>query len=254
MRRRIKLKKRNYIFKENKGKVIIIIIIFLFIFIIIIINFLNKKVSPILLDYAEIESRKMAGIIINNAVSKNIGDNVDINDFFLITKDNDEIKTIDFNPIVVNQILTKITTDVQTDLKYIQQGKVEMLDIRAGPLTDYDLNKLKKGIICEIPSGVIFNKSILTNIGPRIPVKISLAGSIASHVNTKVTDYGINSALIEVNIVLELSEQVILPFVKSKIKIESKIPVALKLVQGNVPNYYSNGINTNSPSLAFPVE
>lgn len=256
MKRKIKLKKRINLFGKNKKlKILILIFIFLFFSIIFSLNFINMKVNPVLLDYAELESRKIASIVINNAVSKNVTENIDIDELFLITRDsNGEIKTIDFNPITVNKILTQTTNSVQVNLKYIEQGKVELLDLSTSELIDYDLDKLKQGIIYEIPSGVIFSNSFLSNIGPTIPVKFSLVGDIVSYINTKVTDYGINNALIEVNIVLELSEQVILPFVSNKIEINTSIPVALKLIQGGVPNYYLSGIDKNSTSIALPIQ
>lgn len=250
---RIRLKGKNRL-NISKGKLFVFIIIFLFLAIYFSLKYINLKVNPILLDYAELESRKIASIVINNAVNKNVTENVDVEDLFLITKDaNDEIKTIDFNPITVNKLLTKTTNSVQMNLKYIEQGKIELLDLATNALIDYNKDKLKRGIIYEIPTGVIFGNSFLANIGPTIPVKFSLVGDIVSYVNTKITNYGINNALIEVNIVLELSEQVILPFVTNKIKIETTIPVALKLIQGSVPEYYMNGVQ-NSPSFALPIE
>lgn len=250
---RIRLKGKNRL-NISKGKLFVFIIIFLFLAIYFSLKYINLKVNPILLDYAELESRKIASIVINNAVNKNVTENVDVEDLFLITKDaNDEIKTIDFNPITVNKLLTKTTNSVQMNLKYIEQGKIELLDLATNALIDYNKDKLKQGIIYEIPTGVIFGNSFLANIGPTVPVKFSLVGDIISYVNTKITNYGINNALIEVNIVLELSEQVILPFVTNKIKIETTIPVALKLIQGSVPEYYMNGVQ-NSPSFALPIE
>lgn len=246
--------RRKLIRKENFIRVWVFIIVALIIGIFISLKWINKKVSPVLFDYAELESRKLASIIINNAVAKNVTENIDIDELFLITRDSDgEIKTIDFNPITVNKILTKTTNSVQVNLKYIEQGKVELLDIATDSLIDYDIDKLKQGIIYEIPSGVIFGSSFLANIGPKLPVKFSLVGDIVSYINTKVTNYGINNALIEVNIVLELSEQVILPFVTEKIKIATSVPVALKLIQGSVPSYYFNGMTENSPTLSIPI-
>lgn len=220
--------------------------------IVLILNFISLKVNPVLLDYAQMEARKIASIIINDAVNQNITNDIDIEELFIITRDtNNEVKTIDFNPIVVNQILTETTILVQSNLRYLEQGKVDMLNLTNNALIDYNQDKLKQGIIYEIPSGVIFGNSFLANIGPKIPVKFSLVGDIVGYINTNVTDYGINNALIEVNIVLELSEQVILPFVSEKITIDTTIPVALKLIQGSVPNYYLNGLN--SPSFALPI-
>lgn len=81
---------------------------------------------------------------------------------------------------------------------------------------------------------------------------MSLIGSITSYVNTKVTSYGINNALVEVNVILNLTEQVILPFAVDELNIETSIPVAMKLIEGSVPNYYLNGLDRNSTSIALP--
>jgi len=250
---RIKLKGKKRI-RLSKANLFVIIVIMLILAIYFSLRFINMKVNPILLDYAELESRKIASIVINNAVNKNVTQNINVDDLFLITKDElGDIKTIDFNPITVNKILTETTNSIQMNLKNIEQGKIELLDLSTNSLIEYDIDKLKKGIIYEIPTGVVFGNSFLANIGPTIPVKFSLVGDIVGYVSTKITDYGINNALIEINIVLELSEQVILPFVTNKIKIETTIPVALKLVQGSIPKYYLNGIQ-NSPSFALPIE
>ena len=241
MKKRIHLKRKFGFFKKKINFVIFIVII-LIIMIVLILNFISLKVNPVLLDYAQMEARKIASIIINDAVNQKITNDIDIEELFIITRDtNNEVKTIDFNPIVVNQILTETTILVQSNLRYLEQGKVDMLNLMNNALIDYNQDKLKQGIIYEIPSGVIFGNSFLANIGPKIPVKFSLVGDIVGYINTNVTDYGINNALIEVNIVLELSEQVILPFVSEKITIDTTIPVALKLIQGSVPNYYLNG-------------
>ncbi len=243
--RRIRLKKRI------KFKNSILIIFLLIISIFLALKFINLKVNPVLLDYANMEARKLASIIINDAINKNFND-IDIDELFIITKEENEIKAIDFNPIIVNQVLTNTTTLIQTNLKYLEQGKIELLNLNTDALIDYNTDKLRQGIIYEIPSGVIFGNSFLANIGPKIPVRFSLVGDIVSYVNTNVKDYGINNALIEVNIVLELSEQLILPFVTDKISIDITIPVALKLIQGTVPNYYLNGLQ-NSPAITLPI-
>jgi len=252
--RRIRLKRRIYLFKKkNKPKIIILIIIALIICIKLILNFINTKVNPVLSEYAELESRKLTSIVINNSISKNISQNIDMDNLFIITKDeNDNIKSIDFNPITVNKTLTDITKNIQNDLINIENGNIEVLEEK--DLNKYDKNKLKEGIICEIPTGVIFGNSFLANIGPKIPVRFSLMGDIISHINTNVTNYGINNAVIQINIVLEIQQQVILPFLTNKINIKTSIPVAIKLVQGEIPNYYLNGFNQNSHALALPIE
>jgi len=108
--------------KIKKSNLIILIIIGIILSIFFTMRFINMKVNPVLIDFAELESRKLASIVINNAISQNITQNIDVDELFLITRDNDgNIKTMDFNPITVNKILTQTTSSVQNNLKYIDK-------------------------------------------------------------------------------------------------------------------------------------
>lgn len=255
MNKRIHLRKKIILFnKKKKMNIFIFTTVLIVIFLFLIFKFINKQVSPVILNYAELEARKLATLVINTAINKNISNKIKSDEIFLITKDsNNQINTIDFNPAVVNNILTETTTIIQKELKKIEDGDV-------GGIESFDLdyvssnNKLKKGIIFEIPSGIIFQNAFFSNLGPTIPIKLSLVGDIISEVSTNVTNYGINNALIEVRICIKLTEQVILPLTTDKIEIESSVPVALKLIQGTVPNYYLNGISNSSNSLTIPTQ
>ena len=250
--KRIRLKKKLKIKKIN---ILLLAIILILIGIVLIFNFVNKKLSTVIMDYATLEAQKLSSIIINKAVSKHITEQVEPDDLFRVTQDsNGEIKSIDFNSSTVNKFLTETTNSIQINLRNIEKGDVDALEFSDSILVDYDKEKLKKGIIYEISSGIIFNNSLLNNIGPKIPVKISLVGDATSSVSSEVTNYGINNALIEVYVNLEINEQVILPFYEDVIKVTSKVPVALKLVTGTVPKYYVSGLNESTPSLVVPYE
>ena len=255
MNKRIHLRKKIILFnRKKKTNIFVFTAVFFVVCVILVFNFINKKVSPVILNYAELEARKLATLVINSAISKNISNKIKSDEIFLITKDsNNQISTIDFNPAIVNNILTETTTVIQKELKKIEDG--ELYDIKNFDL-DYisNNNKLKKGIIFEIPSGLVFENTFFSNLGPTIPIKLNLVGDIISEVTTKVTNYGINNALIEVRICIKLTEQVILPLTTDRIEIESSVPVALKLIQGTVPNYYLNGISNSSNSLTIPTQ
>ncbi len=254
MRRRIHLKKH----KKNKfgiGNIIIVILILILSMTFFSLNYLNKNVVPVLMSYASSQVRKLSNLIINRAISKQIAEDLNVEDMFIVTKtENGEIRTIDFDPIVVNKTLNKIVNTIQLNLKYLEEGKLELLELPDNVLIDYDEEKLSKGVIYEIPSGVIFNNALLANIGPKIPVKLSLVGDIVSNVTTKVTNYGINNALIEVSVFVQVESRVILPFITDTITVETDIPVAMKLVQGIVPDYLLGGLTNSSVPLTIPSE
>ena len=243
MYKRARYKHKLLIFNKYKKRKninkIIILIICLFLSIIFTFKFINKKVSPILFNYAESYVKKISNLIINKAISKQVAEDLNIDDL---------------NPILVNKTLTLITNNIQLNLKYLEEGKIDLIELPDNVDIDFNEDKISKGIIYEIPTGVIFNNSLLSNLGPKVPVKLSIIGDIVSTINTKVTNYGINNAIIEVSVLVEVEELVILPITTKKIKVETSIPVAIKLIQGTVPNYYFNGIDKNSPSLSIPIE
>ena len=207
------------------------------------------------MNYASMEAKKISSIVINDAVDKNITAEIETDKLFTITKENNgDIKSIDFNSALVNKFLTKATKAIQNDLKGIESGDLGSLNTSNNLLENYDEDKLKKGIICEVSSGVIFNNTFLANVGPKIPVKLNLIGDVTSTVSTDVTDYGINNALIQVYVNLKVSEQVIVPFYSKKIEIQTKVPVALKMISGSVPKYYMNGLSKETPSVVVPAE
>ncbi len=246
-------KKRKILLKIKKRNFILIIIIFLLFGIVLVFKFINSKVTPVFLALAKSETEKMATLIINDAVGKKVSDGLKTDNLFVINKDNKgKITSIDFNSVTVNKLLTTITTSVELNLKYLEEGRIDLLNLPDSILVSYDEKDLKKGIIYKIPSGAIFNNTVLSNIGPKIPVKLNLVGSITSNISTKTTNYGINNALIEVYVDLSVTLEVILPYTKKNTTVKTSIPVALKMIQGSVPSYYSN--SNNSPSISVPIE
>lgn len=230
---------------------IMLLLVFLFFFFIAIFRILHKKVTPILLAYANNESKKIATFLINDAISKKVVEELTIENLFLLTKnDSGEIISIDFNSVIVNKILSLTTNTVEISLKRVEEGRFEELEISDTLLIQYE-DSFKKGNFYEVPLGVVFNNSLLSNLGPKIPVKISLVGNIISGIETKVTNYGINNAMIEVYIHLQVNLQVILPFLSDTIQIDTLVPIAMKLIQGSVPEYYAG--NLSSPLLSVPV-
>lgn len=251
MQKRLHLKKKYFISFKKKSNLIILVVIGFIISLSYLFSFINQKFTPLIMDYAEMQAGRIATLVINQAINNEVTNEIDLDDLFIIIKDeNDQIKSMDFNPLSVNKMLSLVTNNVQVYLRKLESGKIEEIGLTS---SSYD-NKIEDGIIFEIPSGIIFGNSILNNIGPKIPVRISLVGDIISNVNTEVTSYGINNALIKINIDISVVEQVILPFTSKKITVSTNVPVAIKLVQGDIPHYYLNGEVSNSKVLSIPVE
>lgn len=258
MGKRIRLKKKLKYVRTRKRwtkSQKLIVSFFLVVFgICLLFSYVNRKVTPILTQYAETEIKKLSNLIINRAISKQMTEELNFDNLFLIDKNSaGEINTIDFNPTIVNKVLSTCTATVQLNLKYVEQGKLDQIDIPSALLTEYKNDKVKEGVIYEIPSGVVFGNTLLANLGPKIPVRLNLVGDIESNIHTKITDYGINNALVEVFVTMRVNEQVILPFSSKVIGVETDIPVAIKLISGKIPDSYFGNMNKTSSTFSIPV-
>ena len=233
--------------KIKKKNLFLIIIIFFILIIMLVLKYISKNINPILMEYAKEEATRLSSIILNDATKKNI-ENFDTDSLFIITKEKDNIKTIDFNSKEVNKLLTNITYYIQDYFKKIEEGEINELELSYFNYSNK--SKLKKGIIYEIPMGSLSKNSIISNIGPKIPVRINLYGEVISKIETKITNYGINNALIEVFININIKTRVILPFTSEIDNISISVPIAIKLIEGSVPNYYGG----NSKYYSIPLE
>lgn len=241
---RIILKKTKK--KKNGLLITIAILISVMTMTFLFINYYSKKALPIILSYAEAETKKLTILVINKAVTKQIN-NMDTNELFDIAYNKDgEITLIDFNSKKTSKILSTMTSLVELNLRAVEEGKIDMLELPDNSLSDYNMNLLEKGIIVEVPLGIITNSSLLYNIGPKIPVKLSLVGDVVTGFSSEVVEYGINNALLKLMIDIKVDTKIILPIVSDQITIDCSIPIAMKVIQGKIPSYYIDGFTTKS--------
>lgn len=235
-----------------KKKIFVITLILIIVLSLMSLNFLNRKVSPVLFNYAQSETKRLSTIIINKAINKQLANGIDLEELFQIVKNTDgEIQTIDFNPAVVNKILNTTTNVVLVNLKAVEEGNINFVE-----LPDILINNKnsQKGIIYELPIFVSTNNLLLSNLGPKIPIKLNVIGSVESNIKTNIKEYGINNALIEVFVEITVSEMVNVPFISNKVKVTSSVPIALKVIQGKVPRYYGGNLSKESNILSIPIE
>lgn len=235
--------------KKKKNKVIntiIIIFIFLVLFVVLFIRYYSNKSRDVLISYAEAETKKLTILVINKAITKQMTDEWADDIFDIVYNDKGEIVLIDFNSKNTSKILSTITSLIELNLRAIEEGKVDMLELPLNSLEDYDMDLLSKGIITYIPFGITTGSSLLSNLGPYIPVRLSLIGDVVTGFSTDVIEYGINNALIKLMIDVKVDTRVILPIVSEKVNVTASIPIAMKIVQGKIPDYYMNGFSSRS--------
>lgn len=242
---KLRYKKLNFSIKLRDR--ISIIIMLVCITILIIFKIINQKIMPILVNYAEIETERIAMAVINKSILK-YTTNEGLEDLIITnTNENNEIVSVDFNAVNVNNILYSITNSIEQDLILLDKGKFDELNI---PISNVYEKSDISGIVYYIPFGVVTGASIIADIGPKIPVKNKIVGSVYSNIKTEVIEYGINNAMIKIYIEVEVNEQVILPFTSKKVNVKSELPVFIKLVQGKIPSVYGGILTATSPLVS----
>jgi sporulation protein YunB len=214
---------------------------------------INRGIEPTLMAIAEKETRRLANLVITSAINQQIAeDDFDVENFIKVQQDESgKISFVDFNTAVVNRVLAKTTNRVQKNLKAAAEGNLTELEF---PDVQIETNQAKnKGIIYYIPLGQATNNILLGNLGPRIPVRFYVIGDVNSDVKKNIQPFGINNALVEISIHIEVNIQIIIPFATKTATVQNDIPVAIQIIPGEVPDFYNNSDGVN-PSFEVPSE
>lgn len=222
---------------KKKFLKLFIIFILIIIIAIFILSLLNKKIFPIYMNYAEGEIKSLVTTVITKSINDDLIDNSN-DELFIVQNDNKTNMTmVDFDPVVLNRLMSNISSIVYDNLKLISEKNKEVLN-------KYNV----KDSIFYIPSGIVFNSPILNNLGPKIPLNLEVISMVNPNIETKVTEYGINNSLIEVFVNVAASVRMILPLASNEINVTVIVPIAVKLIQGMVPDYYLGGLMQSKSS------
>ncbi|MGM9877233.1 MAG: sporulation protein YunB [Bacilli bacterium] len=211
----------------KKSDIFLIITIIVFILTYIFIKIFTFKSEKILNNYAKRNSTNIVTNIINDSIYEVLYDN-NYDDLIQIDKNNsNEINSLNFNNVKINNILYLTTENILENIKVLESNN---------------------NLIYNVPIGVIYSLPILINIGPKIPFKIDILSDVNSDADIKIKEYGINNVVVEVILNIELSVQVIFPFVSQTLNIEKQLILDSKVIQGNIPDYYGTYSSLNDKS------
>lgn len=217
--------------------------------------FINMRLTPTYVQYAEVQTQKIASHVISQAISTRIANVLDVNDIIEhVPTETSDMVTTKFNTEIINRVLADTRDLVELHLQRAEAGNLDML-----PLSDsieYEPQKMEDqgGIVFFVPIGQATNIPLLGNFGPKIPIRFHVIGDVKANVEASIREFGINNAYIEVNIILQVSVQIIVPLATKMSIVEQKIPVAMGLVQSPVPQIFSNGNGgVSQPTIEVPM-
>lgn len=240
--------KKNKSAIRSKGSIVVLIVVFLsLVSSFFLIQSFGRKINPILYKYFNVEVKRFTNNVISNTINKAISGK-DMDKLFSVTRnDKNEIIMLDYNTKEVNQLLEDISKGIEIRLTSIEEG--DLADLTIGSAFRGAKFRVKNGIVCEVPMGLLWKNSFLANFGPVIPVKMAYIGYVNTNLDTKLKNYGINNVYLEVSIQVEVSGKITMPTGSKMSVIKIDAPLTIKLIQGNIPEYYYGGAFEKSSSM-----
>lgn len=220
----MRLRKRN---KNLFGTVILVIL-----FTIVNIRYIGKQLIP----HVEKIVEKSVNRIIYNYVfyifDRETLENEKLLDIIYLNKNSEgEVISVDYNFNLAYRYLSDGMDELYNDISNME------IDI------DYDMNK--DGIFF-IPVGLIYNNMLLDYLGFKIPCKIIYLSDIDMGFKTKVIDYGMNNVLIELYLVINVTNDIISPSSFYNFGNKYEMIIASKVVMGRIPTYLGNTLEKST--------
>ena len=245
--------KRRAIFRKRKKLPIVFFaviaaVVFMF-------YYVNARLTPIYIEYAAVQTEKIASHVINQAISDQISNVLDVNDVIeRVPTESSNSSTVKFNTRIINRIVADVRNSIEESLEEVEKGNLAKLPLDENIKYDPLQMEEEGGVVFFVPLAQIANLPILGNLGPKIPIRFHILGDAQVNVVPNIEEFGINNAYVEVNVMVKVQVQIIIPLATESAVIEQKIPVAIGLVQGPVPSVFSTGEGgMDPPSIEVPL-
>ena len=188
---------------------------------------INDKILPQVKEMARIEASNAATQIIKRSISTI---HIEPSECMSFMRDEDgNIIEVNYHTQIMNQILSDCLMAAQTSLDAASKGHVD-------PNTKmlyYD-----GGVIYSVHAGYFTGIALFSKLGPQIELHMEVMNACSGVIEVKNTPYGMNSTLIEIELVLTTQLLVVTPFLMTQAHVECRIPLVILLVQGKLPDYY----------------
>lgn len=228
---KMKLKKRT----NNFTFIIFIIIMIIFLAVFFLKQFSTKATDKII-EITKFNLDKYTSDVILMKLNKDFISEDEQKELLKITKNkDDEIIALDYDLNKSYDLLNKFVSKINNNVQNFNEFKN----------FDSNFKTEKNSLIVSYPFGIYSDNLFINNLGPKIPVKVNLINNLSTNIKSKVSDYGINSLLLEMYIVVELKHQIVASKIYD-VTFSYELLISSKIIQGNIPSYYGGIIEKNS--------
>ena len=121
--------------------------------------------------------------------------------------------------------------DVQI-LNYLRSNIAEYIVICINEINDGDEFKS-----IELPLGYFFGRNYFLSNGIKVPIELEVIGYQDVFIEKNIETIGLNTSVLEINLVVELNIRSVIPFQTDVINSKTSIPLALEILNNDIPYY-----------------
>jgi len=215
MVRRMRTVRRRTIPKQT----IVMLVLGLFLLMLIQLFFyVEKRLAPVIRDYADLRVIQIATDAINDAIKKRTVELKNAGQLFV--KQYDQANNV-----------VAISLDVEAT------ARVQAMAAESVRQKMYDLSRQR----IQIPLGVALGSEVFANMGPRIPVTLVPLGATEIELEPVLEETGINNVLLTLYLKVKTRVKVVIPFSSKEAVVTQRVAIAQELIIGKVPQYYFKG-------------
>lgn len=210
--------------KRCKRKFVLLkkILLAVFLLIIGVTVFCEVHLSDFRPEYIRIQAEILSVNSVCDAVNNTLDRlNYSYSDIAKINCDkNGNVQSIETDSFKINRIKADITKAVQKEIAKVYDNEI------------------------EIPLGAFTNITILSNVGPCIPVNFNLTGSFSSEVISTFEQAGINQTIHHIKLLLTSKIMTTSLDYSGKITFTTDFEIAQSVIVGNIPSGYGSLFQT----------
>lgn len=213
----------------------------------------NRGIEPTLMAIAKAKVENIGTKIINASINKQISEDYNARELveLIPTENGYPVAMIDSGGII--EVASTATLRAQNMLEKAENGQLPDITLPEGvEIKRQDDSTV--GIVYYIPLGMATGNALLSNLGPRVPVRFHVVGNIESTTLQKTEQIGINQVHMMVKLTLSAEVRVVVPFETDSHQIKTSYVLVDMTIPGPVPLYYGGGGNDAGMMLPLPKD
>lgn len=219
--------------RRRKVNNVYFIILIIIVYCTFLLEYIETKADDILVRSVQLFVKKDVYKVVYNGIN-DIFINEDIDDMIeIISNDKGEVLSIDYRFNDCYRLLN------------------EYIDYIYETLTNTDFSdKYYEDGVYFVSSSLINNALLFNNLGLKIPMKVNVATDLRSNFKTSVKEYGINSVLVELYLVIEIHSWFVNPFNDGNFGDTYEYVISSKIINGKIPDYFGGILEKSSAIVA----